>query len=240
MRHPGPGPLRPAVGLAAALLLLGGCGDERAGRPAADSPAASASACAGPQDAVHATVHADLDGDGVAETVDYLGDPTCPVLRAEVGGKAVTARVPGDTALRQGDLSAVQIPGRTGELVLARQQHPRGGFQARLFGYADGRFAELTAEGEPIFDFVATDAVTPPTAATCARDGFVVTQARAHQPIGVMPAWDVYRTTYTVDGNTVTKGATSEVADNVLDRQLHQQYGDLLGHDLFAGCVVAR
>lgn len=225
-------------------LLLGGCGDEPGGR-AAGSPSASTSTSACPldQSAVRVAVSADLDGDGSAETVDYANTPTCPggpTLRAEVAGKQVSAPIGDDTSLREGEIWAVQIPGRTGDLVLVKQQHPRGGFQARLFGYADGRFEQLTAEGKPVFGFIATDVMTNPTAVTCTDGGFTATQARAHEPIGVVPAWDIDRTTYTVDGNTVTKGATSEVADNVLDRQLQRDPSNLVNYPFFENCLVRR
>ncbi|HEX2895061.1 MAG TPA: hypothetical protein VHO29_13770 [Marmoricola sp.] len=222
-------------------LLLAGCGNEA---PVADHGGQTTSSappsCTGSTgSAIHVTVQADLDGDGRPETVDYVDTPGCQALRAEVGGKSVTAPVAGDMALRQGELAAVQIPGRTGQLVLARQEHPRGGFQARLYGYADGTLEELTAEGKPIFDFIATDVLTTPTAATCTNDGFIVTQARRHQPIGIVPAWDVFRTTYEVDGNVVRPGPTTKVADNVLEKDFATTYADLVHYSLFKDCLVA-
>lgn len=165
--------------------------------------------------------------------------PTGPALSADVDGRAITAHVDGDLPVRDGDLQAVQIPGRTGEVLLVEQQHPRGGFQARLYGYADGNLAELTVDGEPIFPFVATDVLESPLSARCAPGGFEVTEARAHEPVGVVHAWDIDRTSYSVDGNTVTKGATTEIADNVLDEDLSKKYSDLVHYRLFENCRVA-
>ena len=189
-------------------------------------------------------VEVDLDGDGAVESVTYWGPSTeCPSetsLTAVVSGEEVRAVVTGDLPLAAADFKVLQIPGRTGELLLVTPQHPRGGFQARLFGYADGNLAELTLEGEPIFSFVATDVLESPLSARCAPGGFEVTAARAHEPIGVVHAWDVFRTTYAIDGNTVTKGATTEVADNVLDEQLESKYSDLVHYRLFENCRALR
>ena len=184
----------------------------------------------------------DLDGDGTAEPVSYVpGTGSCPAhLSARVSGHVVSATLRGDLTVTAAGSAAVALPDRTGELLLVRESHPRGGFQAHLFGYADGRFAELTAQGRPVLDFVATDAMSTPTAARCERDGFAVLQARAHEPIGVVAAWDVYRTVYSVDANTVTRGATTEVADNVLERELQRQYGDLVGYAFFRDCLAER
>ena len=94
----------------------------------------------------------------------------------------------------------------------------------------------LSADGKPVFPFVATDVTTDPLTARCTADGFEVLHARAHTPIGVVPAWDVDRTTYTVDGNQVTASAATEIADNVLDEELPKKYADLVGYRLFENC----
>jgi hypothetical protein len=219
-------------------LLLGGCGDESAPR---STPSPSSDACRGETSPLP-LVKADLDGDGVVDQVDYNASAgTCPAsLSSSVKGLQRSEPVDWDVPASAGSAAAVRIPGRTGDVVLLREQHARGGFQAHLYGYADGALKELTVGGKPVFGFIATDVMTSPTAVTCTDGGFVVTQARAHEPIGVVPAWDIDRTTYTVDGNTVTKGATSEIADNVLDAQLERQYADLVKYDFFSECLVAQ
>ena len=233
MRHP----IVVAVAAATTLVALAGCGDAPAARSAGRSP--TTSACPENNSAVHVSVAADLDGEGRPETVEYQNTPMCPggpTLRADVAGKQVSAPVGGDLPLREGEMWAVRIPDRTGDLVLVEQQHPRGGFEAKLFGYADGALEQLTVEDKPIFGFIATDVMTNPTAVTCTDDGFTVTRARAHEPIGVMPAWDIDRTTYTVDGNHVTRGPTTEIADNVLDRRLQRDPTDLVNYPFFEYC----
>jgi hypothetical protein len=232
--------------LASGALLLSGCGDEvpvlGSGHGQSASPSTARSACStADADAVE-VARADLDGDGATDAVRYAaGSADCPAgLVAEVDGQALRAPLQGDLPVTDGASVAVQVPGRTGELVLVVQSHPRGGFQARLFGYAGDTFTELRDDGHPVFPFVATDVTGTPLTASCTRDGFTITEAVAHQPVGVMPAWDVVRTTYAVDGNTVRKDGTEEVADNVLDRQLQDRYADLVSHSLFPDCRVGH
>ena len=131
------------------------------------------------------------------------------------------------------------MTGRTGDLVLLREEHPRGGFQAHLYGYAGGHLEELTVQGRPVLPFVATDVLTDPLSARCTDGGFEVLRARRHEPVGIVAAWDVFRTTYTVDGNRVHVGPTPKVADNVLDQDLPTRFPDLVGHALFEDCRVA-
>jgi hypothetical protein len=186
-------------------------------------------------------VRADLDGDGAAEPVSFSppsgecpGTLTSPSLEPDAG-----PILDWDPQPTPRDASVVRIPGRSGDLVVLLEQHARGGFQVHLFGYAGGTLEELLVDGTPIFPFVATDVPSTPLGATCTADGFEVTEARAHQPVGVVPAWDVDRTSYSVDGNTITEGATTEIADNVLDEQLRTQYRSLVQHSLFENCRAA-
>jgi hypothetical protein len=224
-------------------LVLAGCGDatKDATGHESGSPTSSTSACAsGSAPAGRPVTELDLDGDGTSEPVTYLpAAGSCPAsLAVTVGGHDLSATVDDELPVTSAGAAAVAIPGRTGAVLLVRPAHPRGGFQAHLFGYADGKLEELTVEGEPIFAFIATDVLTTPTAAHCVADGFEVVQARAHEPIGVVPAWDVFRTTYSVDGNAVTEGPTTEVADNVLDKALHEKYSELVDYSLFEDCRV--
>lgn len=230
---------------AASLLLLVGCGN--AGGYDAhlnDLPRTGAATCLTRDEigAAPTLVVADVDGDGAPDNVQYLaGSGDCArVLFARADAKRRGVKVTGDAPVESRDADAVAIPGRKGALVLLVQLHPRGGFQARLFGYAHGSLEELTVHGEPVFPFVATDVLSHPIAARCVEGGFEVTEGRAHEPIGVVPAWDVFRTTYRVDGNTVTKGATTEVADNVLEKDFRATYAELVRGALFENCRVGQ
>ncbi|MGY2874824.1 hypothetical protein ACVW00_002014 [Marmoricola sp. URHA0025 HA25] len=226
----------------AALLavVLGGCGDQRAD-PKAQAPSTPTSSwCRSEPDAAPVAVAADLDGDGKTEEVTYAAaGKQCPgagSLSARVSGHDVVAVVEEELPVTAGELEALRIAGHQGDVVLMTPRHPRGGFDVHLFGYADGKLAELRVDGKPVVPFVATDTMTTPLAATCTADGFDITEGRAHQPIGIAPAWDVYRTSYTVHGLTVAKGPTTEVADNVLDEQLRSKYRGLVDHSLFENC----
>lgn len=233
----------PGLALVLAVpLALAACGDDTAGEATSGTPSGTSTAdsCWERSDGPRASVDADLDGDGSTEEVSYWPPgQECPgkaSLAAKVGTDDVRAELPGDLAVDSGGLGAVRIPGRQGDLVLVTAQHPRGGFQASLFGFSEGKLAQLTVAGKPIFPFVATDVTSTPLAATCTSGGFEVTEARAHRPIGVAPAWDLYRTRYTVAGNVVSRGATTELADNVLDPQLRAKYRSLVDHSLFDNC----
>ena len=226
------------LGLVVVLpFLLAGCGD--AGSPRSEA-SPSASACRG-----HATpvplVKADLDGDGRPDELDF--DPpsgSCTGgLSSSVAGLRAAPTVDWDASGAARDVAVVRVPGRAGDLVLLKEQHPRGGFQAHLYGYADGRLAELTVDGKPVFPFVATDVLTDPISARCTDGGFEVLHGRRHQPVGIVPAWDVFRTTYAVDGNTVRPGPTTKVADNVLEKDFATTYADLVRYALFENCRVA-
>lgn len=217
----------------AALLAVGlaACGDaeDATGTTPTGGPCTSVPVAA-------PALQLDLDGDRSPDDVHQVdAEGTCPKgLLAVVGEHA--DRAPVEDALPVTALAAITLPGHTGEVVLATQTHPRGGAQQRLFGYADDDFAEMTPDGEPILEFVATDAPTEHVSAACTADGFEVTEAVAHQPIGIVPAWDVYRTSYTVDGNTVTAGPRTEIEDNVLDDELAEQYPEVVAGSMFENC----
>ena len=99
---------------------------------------------------------------------------------------------------------------------------------------------ELVYHGNPLVPFVATDVSGGPSSVDCSDEGIVVDVAVPHEPIGVVPAWDILRTTYVVqDDLTVTSGATKEIDDNVLPQDLDAKYPDLAKHSAFASCRVA-
>jgi hypothetical protein len=224
--------------LLVAPLLLAGCGDQGESPDAASSP--SSSWCRSSSEGDVRLASPDLDGDGAADPVMWSpasGD--CPgALSSSVEGLEAAPTLAWDPQPSARDASVVAFPGRAGDVLVLLQQHPRGGFQAHLYGYADDKLEELQVDGKPIFPFVATDTTSTPLSAACTAGGFEVTEAVAHQPIGVVPAWDIVVTAYTVDGNAVTKGDRHEVADNVLDNQLEAKYPALLKYRLFTNCRV--
>jgi hypothetical protein len=211
-----------------ALVALGGCGSApQSAAPKAASSSASTRLCLS-----DATAHSrvDLLGDGHVSVVDFSpsGGVGCPATVMGENGSATVDDLP----LAPNGLRAVTIPGRKGQLVLLVQTHPRGGSQAHLFGYADDKFEELEAQGGPVFPFVATDTGSSHLAAHCQDGGFDVESAQHSSK----RTWTVTRTVYQVSGNTVTAGATTEVAQGLSDLAFQRSYADLAGDHLFADC----
>ncbi len=162
-------------------------------------------------------------------------DPCPGLLWTEIGGNDHTWSLPADEP-QVSAAFAVAIPGRTGELAVTRQDHPRGGFQTRVFAFADDQPEQLEIDGQPLVPFVATDVQEHPVSIDCGDNSIVVTEAVAHEPAGVMFAWDIKQTTYALQGTTVTAGPTEETADNVLPAQLKKGYPDLAKNAVFPSC----
>jgi hypothetical protein len=226
------------------LLLLAGCGsgEQKGGENgAADSsgstPMVGKCAADAPEVQVARTLATvDLDGDGTAETVKVTGSGgECPnTVFAKVGSRSFAA--PTDDGPPVTNAFGVAIPGRTGRLLVTRSDHPRGGYQLRVYAAGPAELDELQIGGNPLVPFLATDVQEHPFSIDCGDGGLIVTEAVAHEPPGVAAAWDIRRTTYVFEGVRVTPGTTAEVADNVLPSQLGQKYPDLVRHTAFASC----
>ncbi len=229
------------VGLMA-LTLLAGCGDD-GGTPGPGTSSGPSSergaACADSSavDSADTLASIDLDGDGTREPVLLTapGGECGDLLFAEVDGAPHGLDTPALSPMEDAT-RAVQLPGRKGELLLVEQGQVGGGYQPRLFGYARDGLAELVEDDKPVLPFVATDATVIPYTVSCARNGFVMDRAVAHEPPGVVFAWDIQRTTYRVKGTKVTHGKARETADNVLPERLGEEYPALARHDLFPDC----
>ncbi len=249
-------PARPLLA-ALVLVLLAGCGsvaeqgsgDAGGSRPSASStpstPSPSSSAQPGctPDEGATRSVtplaSVDLDGDGTSEPVGLTGaeDPCPGHLVAELGGAEVSVSLPVDEP-PVSSAFAVALPGRVGQLVVTRQDHPRGGFQTRVFALDADGLAQLEADGRPLVPFVATDVQEHPVSIDCGENLITVTEAVAHEPPGVMFAWDVKQTAYALQGVTVTAGPTREIADNVLPSQLKRRHPELARNAVFPSCRV--
>jgi len=239
----------PCLPLIAALLLLVGCaqagdgagergttgsrlfGDCRSGDPALDGPTLPGAP--------------DLDGDGDADPVRHVpatnAGPCANGLLTTVDGTPVAVRL-GARGLDRGSVRVVRLPGTARELLMLRERpHPRGGFVLHLFGVADGRLGEITVDGRPVVGFVATDGGAAPATATCTASGGIATlTSTAHQPPGVVLAWDVERTVYVLRGNRAqsvrSEPVRTAVAEPVLRREMPQLYNP---GSYFADCAVA-
>ena len=103
---------------------------------------------------------------------------------------------------------------------MTRADHPRGGFQLRIYAAASGQLDELKADGRALLPFVATDVQEHPWSIDCSDDGLVFTEAVAHEPAGVAPRGTSSRRRTPSTATTVTAGPTEEIADNVLPQEL--------------------
>lgn len=217
--------------LLSVLTFTAACGDEK--RP---SSGPDPDACAGKGTVV---AKADLDGSGSAEDVRLTGPGSGPCADRLLGPGGESADVSG-LDLVGAKASAVHLKGDDPvDLVLVpAKPHPRGGAQVHLFGLG-GRtgLREVTAHGQPLVPFVATDGGAAPMTATCTDDGGVgVVTAKAHEPPGIVLAWDVTQTTYAIeDGRAVRKGESS-VAEAAADPLLRKERPELFDGSLFADC----
>jgi hypothetical protein len=180
----------------------------------------------------------DLDHDGVGEAVKVTRDESqCPgVMFTTVEGRLTSTKLR-DPALDLRSGERVILPGRDGDLLAVRAVHPRGGFQVHLYGYDGGLDEVKTDDGHPVVPFVATDTTGGYLSVRCDDDALVVREAVAHEPPGIVFAWDIRETAYTLDGNRATKGATEETADNVLDNRLGTKFPDVKKLQMFVkGC----
>ena len=232
-----------SLALLALVLVLAGCGSSpRQGKEGADTTGSEAStvgSCAGDSPAVknaRTIASVDLDGDGTAEAVKLTGGGgecanrvfartgTGFVSSAPLDGPPVTSA------------SAVTAPGSDAGLLVTRADHPRGGYQLRVYAADSGELTELEVDGNPLVPFVATDVQERHVSIDCADGGLVLTEAVLHEPMGAQPGWDVTRTSYAVDGTSVRKEATEKLAGNVPAQELAAKYPDLVKHSAFASC----
>ncbi len=231
--------------LLAALLCFAACGSSdpaKSGSDAAkdDPTPAKVGRCPVDSPAVvdaRTVATADLDGDGKAEAIKLTApDGDCAnLLFAELGDGFAHAQLPvGEPPLSKA--FAVEVPGQEGALLVTRQDHPRGGFQLRLYDAGADELVELKTDDHPLVPFVALDVQERPLSVDCADGGVVLTEAVAHKPPGVIFAWDIQRTTYAVEDGEVTAGETKEIADNVLPAQLKSKYPDLVDYSAFKSC----
>jgi hypothetical protein len=235
-------PMKQAAAVAL-LLLLAGCGSAESDSNAATSKPSSSSTVVGCLQEGRQLTRADIDGDGVPEEV-RLEPPSakdCPygLVAVTSGSKVILAAQPSDEDPPVTSAYAVAPQGQDEQLVVTKADHPRGGYQLRVYAAGSKELVELVSAGRPLLPFVALDVKEHPWSIDCSADGLVFTEAVAHEPVGVAPAWDIKQTTYTLDGATLTEGPTKEIADNVLPQDLDAKYPDLVKHSAFESCRAA-
>lgn len=235
---------RTLLALALLAIVLAGCGDgegDVTAEPTAAETSGGIQPCTPSPGAASELIDVDVDGDGkddaiVLERASEPDDPcpTGPRLMVSVAGTGVPVPFDDSLPVTAADVRGVTVPGHTGELVLVVQNHPRGGFSAHLSSLADGSMRGVLSEDGALAPFVATDAPTAYVSARCTKTGIEITKAVAHQPVGVVPAWDVERTT--IPGTDLTEGVTEEVADNLRQGQFEGRFPELVRNSLFENC----
>ncbi|MEO5711225.1 MAG: hypothetical protein ABIQ59_15565 [Nocardioidaceae bacterium] len=217
------------LGTAVVLTLLAACGSQT------PKTVPDTDGCAG-RGAVVAK--ADLDGAGSAHAVRLTGPGTGPCADRLLARGGVSVDVSG-LDLVAARAKVVHLAGDAPDLVLlSAKPHPRGGAQWHLFG-AGGKsgLTELTEGGQPLVPFVATDGGAAPMTVTCTNDGGVgIVTAQAHEPPGVVLAWDVTLTSYSVESGRAVLQGRSSVAKAAADPTLHQEHPELYDGSLFADC----
>jgi hypothetical protein len=183
---------------------------------------------------------ADLDGDGEPDAVRFTGPQAgrcANAVLAHVGGRTIAARV--GEPLRGGHARTVQLNGKARQLVFFEGHgHPRGGFQPHIVGLGGNGLAEVKAHGKPLLGFMSTDGGGLPETATCTKGGGIaVLSATTHKPPGVVLAWDVRKTTYSLDGTVAKRTTSRQIRDAAADPTLHKRMPQLFDPSgYFAGC----
>jgi hypothetical protein len=229
---------------ALAVLVVAGCGSDTGSR-ARPGPGVAGSRGCTPQVVAErgkVVAAADLDGRGGREKVRLLGpaDGRCgDSLVAVVDGRVAGVGVRRLRLVSKG-AQVVRLRGsEAADLVLLwSAPHPRGGAQPHLFSLGRAnRLVEVTADGGPVLPFVATDGGGSPMTATCTPSGGIaVFTAVAHEPPGIVLAWDVTRTTYDIRGGRAVATGSGMVEQAAADPTLRRRRPDLFAGELFADC----
>jgi hypothetical protein len=217
--------------LTAVLLAASGCGS--------DSPETASYDDAGCNGKGQVVARADLDGDGTDEPVRLIGPgPTQCADTLLASAVKKIADVDGLDLVADG-AATVHLRGGPDLVLVYSRSHPRGGAQPHLFGAGDDdRLREVTADGDPVVPFVATDGGAAPMTATCTQDGGIaVLTGTASQPPGVVLAWDLSQTSYEIQDAEVTGTDTSTVRRDAADPVLRKEMPELFDGSLFSDCT---
>lgn len=230
-------------------LGLAGCGTGSQSMESATPDAALFGDCSADDPALGgATViaEADLEGSGAKNAIAYVArdidGPCANALFTTLDGEPSAISV-ANTPLDADSADVVQLSGTDRQLLMVREQaHPRGGYVVHLYSAADGELGEVLADGEPVVGFVATDGGMLPATAQCTDDGGIATfTATTHEPPGIVLAWDVTRTTYSLDGNTAKQASLKQIRTAAADPSLRKEMPQLLEPEgYFADCIVQR
>jgi hypothetical protein len=213
------------------LVAASGCG-----RQGGTASAPDADACAGKGTTV---ARADLDGSGSVGAVRLTGQGSGPCAERLLAPGGATYDVSGLDLVTKG-ATVVHLRGHAAPdlVLLSAKPHPRGGAQPHLFGAGGPHgLTEVTAAGQPVVSFVATDGGAAPMTATCTKDGGVaIVTGTASEPPGIVLAWDLRRTTYDVVDGRAVHPRSAVLAKDVADPLLRKEMPELFDGSLFADC----
>lgn len=225
--------MRTLLLLLAATVLLGGCGEEHE----LESPpqASQLDGCTTENFARTGTPVGTLHSNDRPVQLRLVphGADRCPDSLISRSDSGVTGSHVGDLDLDPATARVVRTPGAD-DLLLVESAPTGGSTQPHLFA-ANGQ--EVRFGGRLVLPAVDTGRRTP-VDAVCARAGhLVVVTAKAHQPPGIVLAWDVTRTTYAVQGDGAAPVGTATVARAVADPLLRRQHPELYDGRLLADCA---
>lgn len=232
--------LKAAAVVLGCLVTLAGCGSVPApsassfGSPKSSPTAAASGDCASDSVAfarARPVGTVDLDADGTADVVKLTtASEECPArLIAKAGDTYVGGELPGDDPA-PAKAFGVRLRGHAGDLLVTRQDHPRGGYQLHVFAKSADALVELTDAGKPLVPFVATDTRPIPYTVDCHGGAIVVSQAVAKSG----GTWDLSRTTYSVAGSTAAASGTVVAASGLSPKRIDQLMP--VGRALFPSC----
>lgn len=228
-------------------LVLAGCGTESGSVESATPGRALFGDCKADDPALGGAAviaEADLDGSGAMSEIAYVsgrsGGPCAKALFTTVDGEP-SAMSMTNTPIDVDSAEIVRLSGTGRQLLMLRElAHPRGGYMVHLYGAADGVLGEVLANGEPVVGFIATDGGMPPGTAECTDDGGIaMVTAMTHEPPGIVLAWDVTRTTYSLDGNSARQTASPQIDKGVADPTLREEMPQLFEPEGYlADCIL--
>ena len=203
-----PIPMKRLVAVAA-LLVLAGCGSAESGsggdaaEPSSPSPSVSERLCGYGSVEGRLLTEADVDGDGTAEEIRLTR------ASGDCGAAVIASRESPEVAMWVSEVPAEDPPVTSafaiaptwsdGQLLVTRADHPRGGYQLRIYTVEGESLTELTVDGQPLVPFVATDVSQGQARVDCSDDGFVVVAGQQ-------------QTTYAVDGTDVSAESPTRTA----------------------------
>jgi hypothetical protein len=241
----------PVLAALLASAVLAGCGSQQGASESGAADPGSGGTSSGAQAAWRdCTPDAFDSADAPSTTLRHDGWPAEMELKVPADGPCAGALVASgpdgvvgvdaEGADLDGDTVKVLDAGDLGDSVLVRVDggaHPRGGFQPHLYLVGQDSIREVTANDEPIVPFVATDGGMAPTTVRCGDGTIQVVSATTAEPPGVIMAWDVQTTSYSLSADGSSESGSGSLQEDVAEPVLRKDMPELFDEGrLFEGC----